>query len=160
MARVPHQAQHLQHHSNAQATPTDFDDDMQLEYATVLISWLSCEGALPRQITPRQRKRANAKTKQQQPPIQVGEGEWGGAQAQPQMLQLEDDDAFPKLVEQETRRELLPPVPLTPPAMDRRLPKQLPQCVTPRDLHAMSVALQSTLNANEQRMHYEKMASY
>jgi len=96
--------------------PTDFDEDMQLEYATVLISWLSYEGALPRQPTPRQRKRANAKKKKkQQPPIQVGEGAWGGARAEPQnKLQLEDYGAFPKLVEQETREELCPPVPLTP----------------------------------------------
>eukprot|EP00983_Pelagomonas_calceolata_P075051 1152827-Pelagomonas_calceolata.AAC.2 len=103
---------------------------MQLEYATLLTSWLSYKGALPRELTLQQRKRANAKTKEQHLLIQVVEGAVKGAQAPLQdRLQLEDDGAFPKHVEQETRRELFPPVPLTPSAM--KLPEQLPQCAAP-----------------------------
>mgnify|MGYP006287313533 CR=1 FL=1 len=49
-------------HAPAPATCTN--EQQQLTYATVLISWLTYEGPLPPPLkTPRQRKRTNAKEK-------------------------------------------------------------------------------------------------
>ena len=56
--------------------PSHFAEDKQCEFAAVLTAWLVHEGPLPRQLTQRQRKKANAKNKQH---AAVGGGEGEGA---------------------------------------------------------------------------------
>lgn len=55
--------------------PSHFAEDKQYEFAEVLTAWLVHEGPLPRQLTQRQRKKANAKMKH----AAVGGGEGEGA---------------------------------------------------------------------------------